>query len=123
LCLLLGLELPANQIINNAISKAVTSSENDETVQGKKSFKFISLTYLGMAGQKLQFLQLLFKPIQVPVHRFVKTVIPSKNQFLSIFGSGSICRDISAILKINLAPAFLSKIFRSISRKNSAYRA
>jgi hypothetical protein len=37
--------------------------------------------------------------------------------------SGSICRDISAILEINLAPVFLSKILRSISSKNSSYQA
>jgi hypothetical protein len=38
-------------------------------------------------------------------------------------GSGSICRDISAILKFNLAPVFPSKILRMISSKNSAYQA
>jgi hypothetical protein len=36
---------------------------------------------------------------------------------------GSICRDISAILKFNLAPVFLRKILCSISSKNSAYQA
>jgi hypothetical protein len=36
---------------------------------------------------------------------------------------GSICRNISAILKFNLAPVFLSKILRSILSKNSAYQA
>jgi hypothetical protein len=32
-----------------------------------------------------------------------------------VWDSGSICRDISEILKINLAPVKLSKILRSIS--------
>jgi hypothetical protein len=36
---------------------------------------------------------------------------------------GSICRNISGILKINFAPVLLSKILRSISSKNSAYQA
>jgi hypothetical protein len=46
--------------------------------------------------------------------------IEQKNYAIS---PGSICRDESAILKINLAPVFLSKILRSISSKNSAYQA
>jgi hypothetical protein len=37
--------------------------------------------------------------------------------------SGSMCRDISAILKFNLAPVFQSKTLRSISSKNYAYLA
>jgi hypothetical protein len=35
--------------------------------------------------------------------------------------SGFKCRDISVILKFNLAPVFLIEILRSISSKNSAY--
>ena len=38
-------------------------------------------------------------------------------------GPGSICRDISAIWKINLVSVFPSKILRWISSKNSAYQA
>jgi hypothetical protein len=37
--------------------------------------------------------------------------------------SGSISRDISAILKFNLAPVFLSKILTSVVNKNSEYQA
>jgi hypothetical protein len=36
---------------------------------------------------------------------------------------GSIYRDISAILKINLAPVFLGRFLRLISSYNSAYQA
>jgi hypothetical protein len=37
--------------------------------------------------------------------------------------TGSICRDISAILKFNLVPVFLSKILTLIPRKSCAYQA
>ncbi len=36
---------------------------------------------------------------------------------------GSICIEICAILKLNLAPVFLSKILRTILSMNSAYLA
>jgi hypothetical protein len=38
-------------------------------------------------------------------------------------GTGSISKDVSAILKFNPAPVFLRKILISISSKNSAYQA
>jgi hypothetical protein len=42
---------------------------------------------------------------------------------IQLLEAGSICKDVSTILKFNLAPVYLSKILRSISSENSAYQA
>ena len=57
--------------------------------------------------------------------RFSQKIGPDWAQanFLFCEKPGSICRDISVILKFNLALVFLRKILRSISNKNSEYQA
>jgi hypothetical protein len=62
-------------------------------------------------------------PFQIQAFQPGIPLLPGKYlKDLNLGPKGQIYRDLSAILKFNLSPVFLSKILRSISSKNSAYQ-